>query len=123
MPAVWITLERLLHQQRQAIKALAHVGVAGRQPNPRAARGGDHRRRLSFASAFSSAETVDTATEPEIRIRPPVANSISMTPGASGKLGSVRSGNIDEDGDDALGSGTTVTALSTAGTCVRSQSC
>ena len=46
MPAVRIAPERLLHQQRQAVKALAHVGVAGRQPHPHAARNRDHRRRL-----------------------------------------------------------------------------
>jgi hypothetical protein len=33
-----------------------------------------------FASAFSSADNVDAFTGPVIRIRPPVANSISMTP-------------------------------------------
>jgi hypothetical protein len=35
---VRIAPERLLHQQRQAIKTLAHVSVAGGQPDPRAAR-------------------------------------------------------------------------------------
>src|ERR1700752_5307743 len=30
MPAVRVMLERLLHQQRQTIEALAHVGLAGR---------------------------------------------------------------------------------------------
>src|ERR1700687_6238889 len=37
MPTVRITLECLLYQQGQTIKALAHVGVAGRQPNSCAA--------------------------------------------------------------------------------------
>src|SRR5436190_9517973 len=80
MPAVRIALERLLYHQCQAIKALAHVGVAGRQPDPRAARDRDHRRRLPFASAFISADTVAASTAPVIRIRPPPANSISITP-------------------------------------------
>jgi hypothetical protein len=62
MPAVWITLERPLHQKRQAIKALACVGVAGRQPNPSLRPGRGYRRRLSFASAFNSAAIVDAAT-------------------------------------------------------------
>src|SRR5712691_974428 len=70
MAAVGITLERLLHRQRQAIEAASHVGVAGRQPNPRTARDRDHRRRLLFASAFISADTVDASTGPVIRIRP-----------------------------------------------------
>ena len=34
-PAVRIALEHLLHLQRQAVHAPAHVGVAGRQPDPR----------------------------------------------------------------------------------------
>jgi hypothetical protein len=57
--------------------------MAGRQPNPRAARHRDHRRRLPFASAFISAATVGASTGPVIRIRPPVANSISITPALS----------------------------------------
>src|SRR5438552_12657842 len=84
MLAVRIALERLLHHQRQAIKTLAHVGVAGRQPDPRAARDRDHRRRLPFASAFINADTVEPSTGPVIRIRPPPANSISITPARSG---------------------------------------
>jgi hypothetical protein len=62
-----------------------HVGVAGRQPNPGAARGRNHRRRLPFTRAFTSAETVEASTDPDIRIRPPAANSISTTPAASGE--------------------------------------
>jgi hypothetical protein len=42
---VWITPKRLLH-------CLAHVGVPGRQANPRGTRGRDHRRRLPLVSAF-----------------------------------------------------------------------
>src|ERR1700693_3794256 len=112
MPAVRITLERLLHQQRQAIKAFAHVGVAARQPDPRAVWGRDHRRRLLFASTLISADPVGAATDPEIRIRPPLANSISITPAFSGDVG-----------ETAAGSGVTATGLNTAGICVRSQSC
>ncbi len=41
--------------------------------------------RLPFASAFISAETVEASTDPEIRIRPPPANSISITPGVPGR--------------------------------------
>src|SRR6266567_2989164 len=83
MATVRIALERLLHQQRQAIKTLTHVGMAARQPNSRASRDRDHRRRLLFASALISADTVDASTAPVIRIRPPVANSISITPALS----------------------------------------
>jgi hypothetical protein len=35
---------------------------------------------LGFASALISADTVEASTEPVIRIRPPVANSISTVP-------------------------------------------
>ena len=74
-------LQSLLHQQRQAVEALAHVGVAGRQPYPYAARDCDHRRRLYFASAAINAEMADTSIGPVIRIRAPVAKSISITDG------------------------------------------
>src|SRR6266699_2481658 len=110
--AVRIALELLLDQQRQAVEALTHVRVAGRKPYPHAARQPDHRRRLPFASAFISADTVEASTDPEIRIRPPVANSISMMPALSGG-----------DEDAAAGSGVTATGVNSAGICVRSQSC
>src|SRR5712691_8340266 len=111
MPAVRIALERLLHRQRQAVEAAPHVGMAARQPNSRASRDRDHRRRLLFASAFISADTVDALTGPVIRIRPPVANSSSMTPARSG------------DGVDTVpGSGVIATGLNAAGICARSHS-
>ena len=37
VPAMRITPQRLLNQERQAIKSLAHVGVAGGKPNSRSA--------------------------------------------------------------------------------------
>src|SRR5215467_6730839 len=115
MSAMWIAPERLLHQQRQAIKSFAHVGVARRQPDPRAARDRNHRRRLPCASAFISADTVRASTGPVIRIRPPVANSISIEPAASGTAGTI--------GNEGAGSAAIVTGLNAAGTCARSQSC
>jgi hypothetical protein len=42
--------------------------VAGRQPDPCAARDWDHRQRLPFASAFISADTVRASTGPAIRL-------------------------------------------------------
>jgi hypothetical protein len=59
------------------------MGMAGRQPDPRAARHRDHRRRLRFANAFIGAVTFGASTAPVIRIHPPVANSISITPALS----------------------------------------
>src|SRR5258705_7594680 len=110
-----IVPERLLHQERQAIKALAHVRMAGRQPNPRATRNRDHCRRLPFASAFISADTVRASTGPVIRIRPPVATSISIVPPGSDTAGTT--------GDAGAGSAAIATGLNAAGICTRSQSC
>src|SRR5262249_40144222 len=115
MPAMRVALELLLHQQRQAIKPLAHIGVAGRQPNPRARRERNHRRRLLFASALISADTVAASTAPVIRIRPPVANSISTVPARSGAA-------TGEGRAIVPGSAAIATALK-APACARSQSC
>jgi hypothetical protein len=43
--------------------------------------------RLPFVSAFISADAVETSTDPEIRICPPSANSISITSTFSGNAG------------------------------------
>src|ERR1700704_1781658 len=109
MPAMGITPQRLLNHERQAIEAPAHVGVAGRQPDPRPIRHRYHRRRLTFISAV----TVGASTAPVIRIRPPAANSISITPALSATGGA----NADS------GSGVMATGLNPAGTWDRSQSC
>jgi hypothetical protein len=78
MPVVRIALERLLHQHRQAVEPLAHVGMTGRQPYLGAARNRDHRRSLVFSSPSITAETSEASTGPLILIRPPAANSISI---------------------------------------------
>ena len=78
MATVRIMLERLLHLQRQAIEAAPHVCVTARQPDPRIAWIRDHRRRLARVRALISADTVERLTGPVIRIRPPVASSISI---------------------------------------------
>ena len=81
MPAVRIALECLLHHDRQAIKASPHVGVAACKPHSHAARNGDRRRRRRFVvvSAAISADAIDGSIAPAIRIRAPLANSISTT--------------------------------------------
>jgi len=71
----------------------------------------EHRRRLLFASAFISADTVNASTGPVIRIRPPVANSISITSALSGK------------GRDTSASGAIATRSNAAGTRVGSHNC
>jgi hypothetical protein len=65
------------YQQRQAVEALAHVGVAGRQPHLHVTRKRDH-QRLAFASAVTIASIVEASTGPVIRSRAPVANSTSI---------------------------------------------
>jgi hypothetical protein len=75
---VRIAFERRLHQQRQPVKALAHVGVAHRQPHPQSTRDRDNRRPASLASALMIAETVVESAAPAIRIRGLFANSTSL---------------------------------------------
>src|SRR5215472_723576 len=87
MASVRIALERLLHQQRQAVEALAHVGVAGCQPHPRASRQRDHRRRPLPAIVAIVVVSVAASTAPVIRIRDPFANSTSIRPRAGKPLG------------------------------------
>src|SRR5262244_3183562 len=83
MAVMRIALECLLHQQCQAIKALAHVRVAARQPDLHAARNRDHLRRPIFASAPTMTFTIEASHTPMIRIRTPRPNSISMFPESS----------------------------------------
>jgi len=60
--------------------------MAGRKPHPHAARNKDHRRRrrFGFVSAAIIADAIDGSTAPAIRIRAPLANSISTTLPATG---------------------------------------
>src|SRR5262245_60698066 len=78
MTTVRITLQLLLHQQRQPVEALAHVGMASRQPHPHPARDRDHRARAIFASAEIRADTIAGSTVPVIRMRVPPASSTSI---------------------------------------------
>src|SRR5690242_3132548 len=76
MAAVRITPERLLHEQSQAVEALAHVRVSRREPHPHAGGNRDHRRPARMPS---TATRVARSTGPAIRTRPP-AHSTSTTP-------------------------------------------
>src|SRR3954452_3736288 len=76
MTRVRITPECFLHQQGQAIEALAHVRTAGGQPDPDTARDRDHRRPARMPS---TATMVARSTGPAIRTPPP-AHSTSTTP-------------------------------------------
>src|SRR3546814_14098414 len=86
MAAQRIPPQHLLHLQGKRWEALAHIGVAGRQPHPHARGNRDHRRRPS-ASAATAAVSVAWSIEPVIRIRVPLANSISMAPPPAGPAG------------------------------------
>src|SRR6476659_7507414 len=79
MAAQRVAMQNLLDLQRQACKALPHVGVAGRKPHPYAGRERDHCDRPP-ASAATAAVRTDVSTAPVIRIRAPLVNSISMVP-------------------------------------------
>src|SRR3954452_14009949 len=89
MARVRIALEHLLHQERQPVHALAHVGAAGSEPDPCAARERDHHP----AMPRSAAATTAGSTAPEIRTRSPRASSTSISPeGASGVSSMVGTG-------------------------------
>src|SRR4051812_42667113 len=80
MAGVRVALEHLLHLEREPVHALAHVGAAGGQPDPRPARERDHRP----TRARSAAVTVVGSGAPEMRTRPPSASSISISPKGAG---------------------------------------
>src|SRR4051794_20000320 len=71
MAGVRITPERLLHEQGQAVEALAHVRVARGQPHPHTGWDRDHER--VSAAPFTSLSTIT---------RHPPTSTISITPRA-----------------------------------------
>src|SRR6516164_3840829 len=75
IPGVRIALQALLHLEREAIHAAAHVGMTGRNPHAHARGNGYHRR----GSAFITAVTRSGSTAPEIRKRTFRLNSSSMS--------------------------------------------
>src|SRR4051794_1877668 len=89
MARVRVALERLLHQERQPVHALAHVGAAGGKPDPRPTRERDHR----LTRARSAAATTAGSGAPEIRTRSPPASSISISPEKAG-TGSATHGGV-----------------------------
>src|SRR5688500_2884080 len=80
VPTERIPPQHLLDLQREAVHALAHVGAAGGQPDPRPARERDHRP----TSARSAAATTAGSGAPEIRTRLPPASLISISPDGAG---------------------------------------
>jgi hypothetical protein len=72
-----ITRELLLYQHAKPSKSLC-MSVGPVASPTRAGRQGDHARRLPFTIA-ASPDSVAATTAPLIRIRAPLANSISIT--------------------------------------------
>src|SRR5579863_2067181 len=70
-----IAPQYLLHLQRQARKALPHVGMAGRQPYPHAARNRNHG---SVSSPRTIPSSVSTSTSESTITRRPFAITISI---------------------------------------------
>jgi hypothetical protein len=73
-------MKDFLDLQRQARKALPHVGMAGRQPDSNAARKGNHRRRSCLASASITRDSVASSGAPSIVRRSFAPNAIVIVP-------------------------------------------
>src|SRR3982751_6563084 len=72
---MWFLPEHLLHQYRQAIEALAHVGDAARQEYPRRCRLRDHRFSTPITRDSASASTVPSTVS-----RTPEGSSMPICP-------------------------------------------
>src|SRR5437764_13908536 len=72
---VRIALQYLLHLDRQAVHAAAHIGVPDRQPDPHPGRNRDHRRASALMIDAANAAGIDAG----IRTRTFPANSTSTT--------------------------------------------
>lgn len=79
MSAIGIAAQRLLNDQRQARIALAHVGMAGDEPDPRVRRDRDHRR-----NALTTRTKAEASTSAPTMILSPVESVISIRPMVSG---------------------------------------
>jgi len=89
-----IAPRHLLHLQRQAGKALPHVGVTGRQPNPNPCR---QRHHGSVSSPRTIRSRPSTSTAQSTTTRRPFALTISIRPqpgpvAASGCSGTINAG-------------------------------
>ena len=75
-----IAVKNFLNLERQTRKASPHIGVAGRQPDPNAARESDHRRRSCPASASITRDSVASSGAPSIDRRTFAPNAIVIVP-------------------------------------------
>ena len=80
MTAQRIAVKNFLNLERQARKASPHIGVAGRQPNPNAARESNHRRRSCLASSPITRDSVASSGAPSIVRRTLAPNAIVIVP-------------------------------------------
>ena len=74
MARMRIALQRLLHDQRQPVEPLAHIGAAHGQPNPNARRDRDHRRVNVLTTRASAVASTSMPT----MIRSPPESTISI---------------------------------------------
>src|SRR3954451_9530214 len=79
MAAMGIALERLLHEQGQAVEAFAHVRVTRREPHRHAARDRDHER----VRAAMTRPSPTPFTSLSMITRHPPTSTISITPRAT----------------------------------------
>jgi hypothetical protein len=80
MTAQRIAVKNFLNLERQARKASPHIGVAGRQPTPNAARESNHRRRSCLASSPITRDSVASSGAPSIVRRTLAPNAIVIVP-------------------------------------------
>jgi len=71
-----IALQCLLNQKRQGPESAAHIGVAGRKPNPYVARDRNHRRSSTSRTRAKAAASTFAST----RTRRPPPRLISISP-------------------------------------------
>ena len=91
MPAMRISFQDSLYQQRQSAEALAHIRLAARKPHPDTRRDRNHQ----FVSAATTCRKASGFTVPLTRSLMPPTSSISMLP-AAGVTGA------DVEGEDRL---------------------
>src|SRR5258708_38336807 len=84
VPTVRVALQHLLHQQRQAVEATAHVRHTARQPYPRLRRQPDHR-----PNARNTRPSADSSTAASTRTRTSPPSSISIEPSIFGRAAHV----------------------------------
>jgi hypothetical protein len=81
---MWIALQCLLNQKRQSPESAAHIGVAGRKPNPYVAWDRNHRRSSTSRTRANAAASTFASTR--TRLPPPRLISINpLRPDAVGR--------------------------------------